>query len=1131
MKFTITNMTVENRHGMPVIDCRFPRFGWMIDAGGEGMLQKAYRITVNNGNETVWDSGTVCSDVHSEIVYAGKELEAETEYTWTAAVTDQEGETNTASAVFETAEKEVLADAEWIGSNELPLNTASLSVFRMSCTLTMKPESTEAGFAFGGDDERLMNADMNLQGLCAKPGESRMQVMLDVRTHPACVHVYRYGYDRSDSASPLYTLTVPKEIINEDNRYASHTIYLSSEYGQLDIGVDGEDAEHSLLAKPTGNPFADMGRRLNVNPMGRGGDYIAYPIVGKIGFMGDASFASLVIRNYREPRNVLYEGTPAVNVLQDVSHGANTMLVKSFDCTKKIVKAKVYATARGLYELYLNGQKVTEDVLTPGFSQYDQHHYYQVYDVSELMRDGENRIGAVLAEGWFSGAHSFVGANWNYYGDRSSFILKMKVTYEDDTQDVIVTDPSWLMNNDGPVRSASLFQGEDRDMRKEELLQDFTVPAYVLNWKQAEIVKADETTARTGDDEVGFAGALQKGLDYTRTSFRVQPDESVKVSAVLTAVSMHEPRSGVYIYDMGQNIAGVEEVTVCGHAGQRITMRFAEVLYPDLPEYKEQAGTLMLENIRAAMATDHFVLREGKQVLRPSFTWHGYRYIEITGIEEPLPLEAVKGLSYSSMYELSAEFSCSDPLINRLYQNICWSLQDNFISIPTDCPQRNERMGWSGDLSVFSRTASYMCDCEAFLHRHMQAVRDTQINGRFPDIAPVGGGFGGILWGSVGMTVPWEMYLHYGDVRILEEQYEAMKAYVSFMQSTLDEKGIVTNGPLGDWLGPQNTMNESAYLWQCYYIYDLEIMRKTAELLGHHEEAESYVKIRQEAVNAFLHVYIDQETGMTVFSDEEQAMGLNSPFDQGKKEKAPDQTASGRYIMDTQTSYAVPLALGILEGETKKKAEEYLNRACTRETFNDWKEVCAPYTLMTGFIGTAWISQALSDAGYNETAWRMLKETSYPSWLYPVTNGATTIWERLNSYTNEKGFGGNNSMNSFNHYSFGAVGTWMLAYAGGVRRSSVPGTFRIAPIPDPDGDVTWVKVKVRTKQGVYEVKWQREEDGIVYDVSIPAGRCTDVELPGDEAMAARIAAMKGIQRCRYENGRVCFTAMPGSYRF
>lgn len=1152
MKFTVSHMTVEYLEHPMGIETQTPGFGWWLDAAENGLLQTAYRIVVTKDDRVVWDSHKISSDKVFQIPYEGETLQPESAYCWSVTVWDQDGDHQTAVSFFETgmmcADISAWEGAEWIGSNDLPLYVNALSVFKMSCALQLAGDSLRGGFLFGGDDPRLLDRNMNLMQQENQPGESFCSLVLDISalsqgTGAGKVLVYRQGYDKTDvKGTPLYTLEVPEKLLHKDNMRDGHILYMECEYGQLELFLDGEDDAHRLLPQPDDDPLKNTDRRLNLNPVGRGGDFTCFPVVGKIGLWEEKNapveFSCLKICNYRKPCSELYSGLPEkTNTLVDVSCHGNTMLASSFPSHKPVKRARIYATARGIYELYLNGSRVGEDYLAPGMSQYDQHQFYQIYDVTERITEGENGIGAVLAEGWFSGSISYTGSNWNYFGDRNSLLLKLVVEYEDGGRSCIVSSPeNWKTCDEGPVRYASLFQGEVVDMRKEALLTEFTKPGFgFAGWLPAEQIACDETTSCVNTPVYTVLQTVQPGLNYEHTKLVASPEEGVRIVAKQTAQAVTQPRKGVYIYDFGQNIAGVPCIEIEGKEGQEITLRFAEVLYPDTKEYADWSGTLMLENIRGALATDRFILREGKQLLKPTLTFHGYRYMEITGIDRPLPLEQVHTLAFSSLHHLSAEFQCSDPLINRLYRNICWSLRDNFISIPTDCPQRNERMGWSGDLSVFGRTASYMSLSDPFLRKHMTALKDTQVNGRFADIAPIGGGFGGTLWGSAGITVPWEMYLQYGDEAILADMYDAMSSYMDFLKSTKNGQGIVQDGPLGDWLGPENSMNESACLWQCYYVYDLDILRKTARILGKEADEKKFADEYEAARAAFFDVYRDPDSGRSVFSGEAAAMSLNSPFSAGIKEKAPARTASGKYIIDTQTSYAVPLALGLYRGEEKKMAAGYLNEACTRETVDDLHEKRKPYTLMTGFIGTSWISQALSDNGCHGTAWRMLKETSYPSWLYPVKNGATTIWERLNSYTVENGFGGNNSMNSFNHYSFGAVGTWMLAYAGGIRRDDEPGTFRISPIPDPDKDVCWANVTVQTVSGEYRVNWEQTEQGIRYRLYIPGGRKTPVELPMSRRQAE---ALKSTMEndCRFENitaddSGLTFTAVPGEYSF
>lgn len=536
---------------------------------------------------------------------------------------------------------------------------------------------------------------------------------------------------------------------------------------------------------------------------------------------------------------------------------------------------------------------------------------------------------------------------------------------------------------------------------------------------------------------------------------------------------------------MGQNMVGVPRICLVGaDPGQRICLRYAEVKYPALPRYAGHEGMIMLENIRAAMAQDIYIARGGEEEIAPRFTYHGYRFIEITGIDRALPLEAVKGTVLSSVDRLVSHYETSNPQINRLWENITWSTFGNFLSIPTDCPQRNERMGWAGDISVFSRTATYLADAPQFLRRYLRAMRDVQReDGRFPDIAPLGGGFGGMLWGSAGITVPWECYLQYQDKALLEEHYPAMKRYIHYIQAKCidPETHIIRQenvwGNLSDWLGLEDSRNDAGLLWEAYFIYDLQLMSRMADILGKTEDAARFDALCKERTDFFNRTYLNQETGKTRFATE------------------PDKE------VDTQTSYVLPLAFGIVPEAMARKVAACLAQTVMRENRTDNGVKCPPYSLMTGFIGTAWICKALSDYGYNEIAYRLLQQISYPSWLYSVEQGATTIWERLNSYTHTDGFGENNRMNSFNHYSFGAVGAWMYGYSLGIcRDEQSPGFqhFILKPVPDPTGKMTYAQGYYDSMYGRIESSWRIHPEAVEYVFTVPANTCATLYLPASE---------------------------------
>lgn len=765
------------------------------------------------------------------------------------------------------------------------------------------------------------------------------------------------------------------------------------------------------------------------------------------------------------------------------------MLRKTFNADKTISKARLYVTARGIYEIYLNGKRVGEDYFNPGLTQYNKTHLYQTYDITSLIKSGNNAIGAYLSEGWWSGAATFIGASWNYFGDRQSFLAKLVITYKDGTEKTIVTDNTWKYFADGPIRMGSFFQGEVYDARKEAAIDGWATTQYNdSQWKQAKIHHGDGMHQTTDYDKT----LLFADLDgYDKTNIIGTSVHNPQVVSVLTAQNVNEVSPGIFIYDMGQNMVGVPEITVSGKTGDKIVIRYAEMLYPDLPEYKDKKGSLMTENLRGAMVQDIYTLKGGNETIAPRFTFHGYRYIEITGIDEALPLSAVKGKVISSIHELSSDYNTSNEDVNRLWKNISWSSLGNFLSIPTDCPQRNERMGWSGDISVFAKTATYIGNLNAFLDQHLLALRDTQRkDGRYADIAPIGAGFGGVMWGSAGIIIPWEIYSQYGDIEVLRKHYQSMKQYMHYFASTIDPKTNVTSdGQLGDWLSPVNYMNDNSLLFEAYYIYELEIMSKVATILGYNDEAGEYTTLREKRKEYFNNTYLDTQK-RTICSG-------NVPLAFIKLD--PENYRKGK-LMDTQVSYAVPLALNIINEKDRSAFAENFAKTVRRKNKDDNGNIRPEYSLLTGFIGTSWISSALSDNGYNAEAYRLLLNEQYPSWLYPVKQGATTIWERLNSYTVDNGFGGNNSMNSFNHYSFGAVGAWMVNHSLGIQRDeNHPGFkhFILNPVADPDGKMKFAEGYYDSYYGRIESKWSYSDNlkKITYTFNIPANTSATLHLP------------------------------------
>lgn len=926
---------------------------------------------------------------------------------------------------------QVFENAKWIGAppEELPFDRDFLSVFVIDFDLNIADDGV-AAILYGIDDPRLMKSNFNIYNLENQVDSSGIKIEFNGKKE---IKIYRFGYHPEDKAdSPLFIFE--ETHLKEGNNH----VEIKSNSGITDIVVNGIEIGNVVL-----------------NPLGRGGDYIPFPVLAKMAVEiqenQNNTIGNIKVKNYREPGNIVASCSTCFQHSGKIEFPikGQPQLKKDFQIDKMPLKAKITATARGIYDIEVNGENVNNDYFYPGITAYNKTHLYHDFDILPYLKLGENEIKVQLAEGWWSGPSTYFPENWNFFGDRSSFIAKMEFRYENGETDIVVTEPNdWLYSTDGPLLQGSFFQGERYDATRLDGDRE---------WRGAVEIGLDSTVNKS-------VGSWDK-IDFVKTF-----GDKINVIDTLTAIGMTEPRKGVFIYDMGQNFSGVPyiEFENCKR-GETVTLRFSEVLYPEMEEYQPNAGLLMTENLRSALSTDLYTF-QGKdtEIFSPRFTSHGYRFIEISGLDEPVPLDRVKSLALSSISKINAHYESSDTLLNRLWNNIVWSALSNFNSIPTDCPQRNERLGWMGDISVFAPTAFQIADIAPLIRQFLTSVRDIQAeNGRYPDVAPVGSGFGGILWGSAGITVPWEYYKVTGDIKTIREHYPSMKKYMEYiLAETIDEEtGIIVQnrdwGDLGDWLSPEYEKNDKSLLWECYFIYDLYLMSEMAKLLDYSDDADHFVSLRDERKKFFVNNYIDKGTSKTVWSG----------FVPTKKGE----------LVDTQISYVLPIVFEIYS--TPEFIENFIE-TIQRPNVADDGTLCQSYSLMTGFIGTAWISHALSKTGHDEAAYKLLTSTSYPSWLYPVTQGATTIWERLNSYTHDKGFGNNNSMNSFNHYSFGAVGNWLISNSLGIN-NGLEGEVIIAPEPDLTGSITYAKGWKDTKFGRIESEWRIDDGEISFDISIP----------------------------------------------
>ena len=1121
----IVDLKTEGLNEPLGVDTAQPSFSWRMQSDAVGAAQKSYRIVVKDAADVVvWDSGVVESAVSVGVLYDGEALQPCAEYTWTVRVTDQRGETLVSEpAHFETS---LLSDsfeawdgAQWIGAEALPLDAASKAVFRIAADVTIPEGSEHASFVLGADDFRLRNAAFNPW---LAQGENYIRVELDysgvTEAGGAKINFYRVGYlPDDDPATPVAVIEGNEALdaaVNASNAHDTHHIELYCPANGLIVSVDGAQLNAN---------------RIVLNPLG-GAECNTYPMLNAVGFAAAAG-ESAVFEHYRienagkYARGVLFaenvgatyaifdgldgltvdgsaitvSGESDVLAWADPSWGAAPMLRRSFDVRGEVAKARLYVTAQGVYDAFLNGEQIApEDWFNPGSTEYDSLLAYSVYDVTALLQPGENLMSAVLGEGWWTGMMTFETTNNNYYGDQPALMAKLVIDYADGTSDTLVTDESWQAASDGPVRLASFFQGERYDATAE-----------ASDWQSAVIVP---TRAQ-----------------FASPRLVTRYDEPVHVIRELTAAECLGESlagSGSYLYDMGENLVGVPSITIPAEyakAGETLTLRYAEILYPALDEYVEQGvdGLLMVENLRSALATDFYTMTDGEQLFSPTLTFHGYRYVEITGLDEPLPANCV-GMKVLSSLDPTATYESSNELSNRLFANIVNSTTGNYLSLPTDCPQRDERLGWTGDAQVYALSASCVADTYNFMRQWMVTVRadcgETGLSSQYcpafvnydvdsGEAIPHKGQSFGITWNCLVVTIPYNLYLQTGNTAIVRDNIENIKTYVDHLIATpltyKNEKGKKKTetrlsgetGTLCDHLA--RVPSDSVSLGNAVFIACLDEAAAMCEAVGETVKAEEYRAAAVNAREAWNELFIDAQTGMT-----KNAKGV---------------------IQDTQASYATPLRYGVISEENLPRVlEHYLRTISTPNlTDSDGLEVPA-YSITTGFNATGNVLPALSMNGQSDTAYKLFESTDYASWLYPVTQGATSIWERWNGYTEELGFNGNNGMNSFNHYSFGAVYEWMMAYQLGISADAdAPGYQHFILQPTAGGSFAYARGSFDSPYGTIESGWTAE-DGVMtsYEVTVPANTTATLYLPAPLAAegveAAGTAAHNGVECRIYE---------------
>ncbi len=732
----------------------------------------------------------------------------------------------------------------------------------------------------------------------------------------------------------------------------------------------------------------------------------------------------------------------------------------SFDSTGEIVQARLYVTARGVYDAYMNGTRVGYTTLDPGWTDYTRRIQYRAFEVTNILREGENVLGAIVAPGWYAGYVAF-GPQCRHYGATPELLMELHIDYDDGGERVIASGEGWRAAT-GAVRYGDLLFGEHIDARR-----------HPAGWDMP------------GFDDSGWKNASASGVGSVPIVAAVA--EPVRELDELAPVSVTERAPGTWIVDLGQNIAGRVNLTATGPAGTEIRLRHGEMLNPD--------GSLYTENLRGPYAEDTFLLAGtgDAEEFAPRFTWHGFQYVEVSGYPGELTADAIRGVFVGSDTTPAGWFTCSDPLVNTLQHNIMRGQRGNFLSIPTDCPQRDERLGWLGDAQAFVGTAVGNMDVAAFFTKWTQDLRDAQsAEGAYPDVAPRLADLadGAPAWADAGVIVPWTIWRTYGDTLLIEEHWASMTRWMDWLERTNSDLlwKNARHHDFGDWLSVgADTPKE--LIGTAYMAYDARLMAEMARALGRDDEANRYDDLSRRVATAFVNAYVSD-----------------------------DGTIEG----GTQTAYCLALHFNLLPDVLRPKAAAHLVADLEAR---DWH-------ITTGFVGVSYLCHVLTAHGYPDVAWRLLHQEGYPSWKYSILHGATTIWERWDGWTEERGFQ-DAGMNSFNHYTLGSVGEWLRRGVAGIDTDG-PGyrSIVIAPVMNRtlDHAVGWYHAIT----GEIRSRWELTSDGYRLNVTVPANVDARIVLRGAGTVTEAgvpIADAEGIRSVEQEGPATVVSIGSGTYTF
>lgn len=1063
---TVENLRCEYLVDPLAIDTAQPRLSWTVASSRRRQVQTAYRILVASnekllarGDGDLWDSGVVASDRTAQVRYEGRPLTSRMQCFWKVRVWDRDNNPSTWSR-----------HASWtmglLGQDEWQASWIGFDASRRRGPASTGVDLSRASWIWYPEGDPKTSAPVAtryFRKTFTLPGARRVETAVCAAT--------------ADNSYKLYVNGVQ---VSAGTNFQQASVVDVKDH--LRVGTNVLAIEASNLGDAA-NPAGAL-VILSLRFAGGQPSVVASDPTWLASDSGPAGWTSVDFSARRwRPVLVLgaYGSGPWGQV--DVTSGQLFLppvqyLRKQFVLDKPVRRAVVRASALGNYELHLNGRRVGNAYFAPGWTDYRIRVYYDTYDVTDQLRRGANVIGAILADGWYSGYIGW-GRKRDHYGMDPRFAAQLRVEYTDGSSQLLTSDGSWTATT-GPILEGDFLMGETYDARQE-------IPGWCT----------------PGPGETSWSP-----VDVTaRIDARIEARPGVPVEAFQTIrpVGVTEPAPETFVFDMGTNLAGFVRLHVAdARPGQKIVLRFAERLNPD--------GTIYTTNLRGARATDTYICKGGgTEVWQPRFTFHGFQYVEVSGYPGRPGLGAITGIELTSATPPVGRFECSDEMANTLYRNICQTQRANFIEVPTDCPQRDERLGWMGDAQIYVRTATYNNDVAAFFTKWLVDVEDAQLpNGAFTDVSPrlVAEGGGTAAWGDAGVICPWTIYQVYGDTRVLSEHYDAMTEWIEYCRGTA--KGLLRPAEgYGDWLSIRADTPKDV-LATAYFAYSTKLVAQTADVLGKQADAVKYRRLFEDIKKAFNDAYV---------------------------------AADGRIQGDTQTVYVLALAFDLLGTERREPAAQHL--------VNDIRS--RNWHLSTGFVGTKDLMTTLTRFGRTEVAYKLFHNDTFPSWGFSIKHGATSIWERWDGWTPEKGFQ-DPGMNSFAHYSFGAVGEWMFKTIGGIDTNGA-GYKHVVIRPCPDGRLSWARVSYDSIRGPIATAWKiesrRKSNGwdllhldsgservptLVLDVTIPANADATVYIPTRDPQSVTEggkspARAEGVTFVGIEGDNAVYRIGSGRYRF